>query len=63
MKTKQKRIQLVLISIGLLLILATYFYYPYIKKTYSMKHDVIEIPQMTIGERVAFVESYLSMHE
>ncbi len=38
-------------------------YYPYIKKTYSMKHDVIEIPQMTIGERVAFVESYLSMHE
>tara|TARA_B100000315_G_C14442337_1_gene525295 strand:- start:213 stop:800 length:588 start_codon:yes stop_codon:yes gene_type:complete len=29
---KQKKIQLILVSIGFLLILLTYFYYPYIKK-------------------------------
>jgi len=32
MKTKQKRAQIVLISIGFLLIILTYFYYPYSKK-------------------------------
>ena len=32
MRTQQKKAQIVLISIGLLLILITYFYYPYIKK-------------------------------
>ena len=32
MKKKQQKIQIILISIGLLLILITYFYYPYIKK-------------------------------
>ena len=32
MKTKQKRAQIVLISIGFLLIVLTYFYYPYSKK-------------------------------
>jgi len=31
-RKKQKNIQIILISIGLLLILITYFYYPYIKK-------------------------------
>ena len=33
MKIKQQNIQLILICIGLLLILLTYFYYPYLKKT------------------------------
>ena len=32
MKKKQQNIQIILISIGLLLILATYFYYPYMNK-------------------------------
>ena len=32
MKKKQQKIQIILISIGLLLIFATYFYYPYINK-------------------------------
>ena len=32
MKKKQRKTQLVLVSIGLLLILLTYFYYPYINK-------------------------------
>ena len=32
MKRKQQKAQLVLISIGLLLILLTYLYYPYINK-------------------------------
>ena len=33
MKKKQQNIQIILISIGLLLILITYFYYPYMKRT------------------------------
>ena len=33
MKKKQQNIQIILISIGLLLILITYFYYPYMKGT------------------------------
>ena len=32
MKKKQKNIQMALVSIGLLLILITYFYYPYLQK-------------------------------
>ena len=32
MKKKQKKIQIALISIGILLILMTYFYYPYVNK-------------------------------
>lgn len=32
MKKKQKNIQIALVSIGLLLILITYFYYPYLQK-------------------------------
>ncbi len=32
MKTKQQKFQIILIAIGLLLILITYFYYPYMKK-------------------------------
>ena len=32
MKKKQQKIQIILVSIGLFLILSTYFYYPYINK-------------------------------
>ena len=32
MEKKQQKTQLILISIGLLLILLTYFYYPYMNK-------------------------------
>ena len=47
MKTKQKRIQLVLISIGLLLILATYFYYPYIKKIKTVENQTTQKNTLT----------------
>ena len=42
MKKKQQNIQIILISIGLLLILITYFYYPYIKKTELIKKQPSE---------------------
>ena len=37
MRKQQKRIQIILISIGLLLIAITYFYYPYLKKVDLIK--------------------------
>ena len=37
MKKKQQKTQLILISIGLLLILLTYFYYPYMEKNKLLK--------------------------
>ena len=37
MKKKQQRIQFVLVSIGFLLIIATYFYFPGIKKDKILK--------------------------
>jgi len=39
MKKKQQKIQLVLISMGLLLILLTYFYYPYMNKDKLLKNQ------------------------
>ena len=39
MKKKQQKAQLVLISIGLFLILATYFYYPKINKVQTVQKD------------------------
>jgi len=39
MQKKQQRIQIILISIGLLLILLTYFYYPYMKQVKLMKNQ------------------------
>ena len=36
MNKKQQKIQMTLISIGLILILATYFYYPYVSKNKSV---------------------------
>ena len=38
MKKKQQNIQIILISIGLLLILITYFYYPYMNKAKLIKN-------------------------
>ena len=42
MKKKQKRIQIILLSIGFLLILITYFYYPYMQKTKFEKNLNVE---------------------
>ena len=42
MKKKQQKIQIILISIGLLLIFATYFYYPYIKKIKLIEDQLVE---------------------
>ena len=42
MKKKQKEIQAVLLIIGVLLILLTYFYYPYINKNKSIVEKNIQ---------------------
>ena len=41
MKKKQQKTQLVLISMGLLLILLTYFYYPYMNKDKLLKNQSV----------------------
>ena len=41
MKKKQQGVQFVLVSIGLLLIIATYFYYPSIKKDKILKDQSV----------------------
>ena len=42
MKKKQKKIQIILISIGLLLIITTYFYYPYINKVKFIENQSVQ---------------------
>ena len=42
-KTKQQKAQLTLLLIGLLLILSTYFYYPYINKYKLLKNQSVQI--------------------
>ena len=42
MKKKQQKTQLVLISMGLLLILLTYFYYPYMKQDKLLKNQSVQ---------------------
>ena len=42
MKQKQKKAQIILTSIGLILILITYFYYPYMKKVKLTDNQVIQ---------------------
>ena len=42
MKKKQQKIQIILISIGLLLIFATYFYYPYINKIKLIENQLAQ---------------------
>ena len=42
MKQKQKKAQIILTSIGLILILITYFYYPYMKKIKFTDNQVVQ---------------------
>ena len=42
MKKKQRNLQIILISTGILLILITYFYYPYMKKVKFAKEQSVE---------------------
>ena len=42
MKQKQKKVQIILTSIGLVLLLITYFYYPYIKKVKFTDNQVVQ---------------------
>ena len=42
MKQKQKKAQIILTSIGLILILITYFYYPYMKKVKFADNQVVQ---------------------
>ena len=42
MKQKQKKAQIILTSIGLILILITYFYYPYMKKSKFTDNQVVQ---------------------
>ena len=65
MKKKQQNIQIILISIGLLLILTTYFYYPYMNKAklienQSAKKDFERPPedQSTFFEKVQYKGLY-----
>ena len=49
MKKKHQRTQIILISIGIFLILTTYFFYPYMKKTQFVKdkaapEDIVKTP-------------------
>ena len=57
MRTQQKKAQIVLISIGLLLILITYFYYPYMKKVKFTDNQVVQKDgsnTLDIGEGTSF---------
>ena len=66
MKKKQQKIQIALISIGLLLIFLTYFYYPYIKKSEFLKNkttlpdveDSADEDQSTSFENVEYTGFY-----
>ena len=42
MKQKQKKAQIILTSIGLILLLITYFYYPYMKKVKFTDNQVVQ---------------------
>ena len=42
MKKQQKKIQITLISIGLLLIIATYFYYPHVTKIKRAENQAVQ---------------------
>ena len=51
MKKKQQKTQLILISIGLLLILLTYFYYPYMNKDKLLEDQfVLEDLEKTLDD-------------
>ena len=57
MKQKQKKAQIILTSIGLILILITYFYYPYMKKVKFTDNQVVQKDASTtpdIGQGTSF---------
>ena len=66
MKKKQQKVQLILITIGLLLIIVTYLYYPYINKSkiFANKADkkvgenIIEDKSGTVFENVEYKGLY-----
>lgn len=37
-------------------------YYPFILETYSKQHQVIELPQTSVVERIEFIETHLKAH-
>ena len=57
MKQKQKKTQIILTSIGLILLLITYFYYPYMKKVKFTDNQVVQKDgsnTLDIGEGTSF---------
>ena len=58
MKKKQQKIQIALISIGLLLIISTYFYYPLMKKAELAKGQLQqrELRKNTTHDETTFFE-------
>ena len=59
MKKKQKRIQIILISIGLFLIIATYFYYPHINKVKFIENQNAQkdLDNVTGNDQTTFFEN------
>ena len=59
MSKKQQRIQIILISIGLLLILVTYFYYPYLKKVELAEDQILQkdLEKTADDHKTTFFES------
>jgi predicted ATPase len=37
-------------------------YYPFINEVYSKQHEIIEVPQLNILERISFIESYIKTY-
>ncbi len=66
MKKTHQKTQIILISVGIFLILATYFFYPYMKKTQlaknkSIQEDVVKLPdadQETTFENIQYQGIY-----
>ena len=59
MKKKQQKIQIALISIGLFLIISTYFYYPLMKKAELVKNQLQqkELKKNTTHDKTTFFEN------
>ena len=58
MKKKQQNIQIILISIGLLLILITYFYYPYMNKAKLIENQSVKKDlERTIEDQSTFFKN------
>ena len=67
MKTKQQKAQLILLLIGLLLVILTYFYYPYLKKDKLLekKTQVKELEKKITDEKSTTFENveYKGMYD